>query len=63
MNATLVATRLLLTRRNKLKTQATAIVGAGGGTSEDIAHAGAFLDMTDIENSDFRVSLFLFPSG
>lgn len=56
MNGTLLVTRWLLIRRNKGKTDATSMAVAENGIPEDIGHSGAFLDMTDEENPDFRVS-------
>ncbi|GAB1202621.1 hypothetical protein APSETT445_001241 [Aspergillus pseudonomiae] len=55
MNGTLLVTRWLLIRRNKGQTDATAVPVAENGSPEDIGHSGAFLDMTDVENPDFRV--------
>lgn len=48
-----VATRLLLLRRNMLKRQAA--VGATGSSEQDlVSHDLAFQDLTDIENPNFR---------
>ncbi|KAB8220934.1 major facilitator superfamily domain-containing protein [Aspergillus novoparasiticus] len=54
MNGTLLVTRWLLIRRNKGKRDATSVAVAENGGPEDIGHSGAFLDMTDVENPDFR---------
>lgn len=56
MNGTLLVTRWLLVRRNKGKEDATVVAAAENGNPEDIGHSGAFLDLTDRENPDFRVS-------
>ena len=60
MNGTLLVTRWLLIRRNKGKTDATAVPVAENASPEDIGHSGAFLDMTDVENPEFRVSAFCY---
>ncbi|KAE8343232.1 hypothetical protein BDV24DRAFT_172986 [Aspergillus arachidicola] len=54
MNGTLLVTRWLLIRRNEGKRDATSVAVAENGSPEDIGHSGAFLDMTDVENPDFR---------
>lgn len=61
INLTLVAMRLVLTRRNAKKRAAAAALNVGEGSKGDLAkvdamisHAYAFDDLTDQENPDFR---------
>lgn len=57
----LVVTRLVFVKRNKTKREQTAAAFSAEAlaTSEvdaHIEHNRAFMDLTDIENTDFRVS-------